>query len=78
MGDQHVTLREEIAIQAQRFELSSSGYHRHQKIDCPVPLLITDHILEKKISPIAFRPIFPCGQHFQLDNHDLFDKAPWN
>ena len=78
MGDQHVTLREGILIQAQKFELSSSEYHRHQKIDSPVPLLIIDHILEKKISPIAFRPIFPCGVHFQLDNHDLVEKARWN
>ena len=34
----------------------SVGYHTHQKIESPCPLII-DHILEKKVSLIAFRQI---------------------
>ena len=50
----------EVSLQAQKFQLSPSvGYHRQQKTESPVPTVITDHILKKKIFLIAFRKILP-------------------
>ena len=47
-----------VSLQTKKRELSPSvGYYPHQKIEFPCPL-ITDHMLVKKVSLIAFRQIF--------------------
>ena len=57
----NVPLREGIwgsPCKPKKFELSSSvGYHPHQKLESPC-LLITDHVLEKKVSLIDFGQSF--------------------
>ena len=48
-----------VFLKAKKSELSPSvGYHPHQKIESPYPL-ITEHILEKMVSLIAFRQVLP-------------------
>ena len=57
--------------------------NRHLKIylhvSPPCPLLNTDHIVEKQVSPIVFRYKFyqnlAYGAHFQFSSHDLFEKV---
>ena len=49
-----------VSLQTQQFELSPSvGYYPTTKLSPPVSPLITDHILEREISLIAFRQILP-------------------
>ena len=54
-------------------------YITHQKIESSCPLVI-EHILEKKVSLIAFRQILSkiLPEASILHNHDLFEKACWN
>ena len=64
-----------VSLQTQKFDISPPvGYHPTRKLSLPVPPLITDHRLEKRI----FTKHFACGMHFPLQNHDLFEKAHWN
>ena len=55
-----------VSVKAKKFELSPSvGYHHHQRIESLCPL-ITDQILEKKVSVTAFREICSkkmCQRH---------------
>ena len=47
-------------MQAQKFEfLPSVGYPSHKILSPPVFPLITDHILEKKVSLIEFKQTLP-------------------
>ena len=49
-----------VSLQDQNLEFSPSvGYQPHSKIESPIPLLTTDHILSRKVSLITFRKIFP-------------------
>ena len=48
---------------------------------CPVPPLITDHILPKGISISSYNTFtkkLACHVHIQKHNQDLFEEAHWN
>ena len=75
MGDQDRAL----PTHTQNFELHPSvGCHSPLKdwgLPLPIPPLIENHILEKRISNSFFNKNFACGAHFQFHNHDLFEKV---